>query len=73
MKTRKNDGERRVEEESKAMRRKRIATFGANLYANKLFVYITERKRKRKKEHYVMTCLGDSKNSTKRGLKDLNI
>lgn len=49
MKTRNNDGERRVEEESKAMRRKRIATFGANLYANKLFVYITEREKEKER------------------------
>jgi hypothetical protein len=54
MKTRNDDGERRVEEESRAMRRKRIVTFGGNLYAVKLFVYITERERERirKKEHY---------------------
>lgn len=51
MKTRNDDGERRVEEESKAMRRKTIVTFGTNLYVVKLFVYISKRE---KKEHYVM-------------------
>lgn len=51
MKTRNDDGERRVEEESKAMRRKTIVTFGTNLYVVKLFAYISKRE---KKEHYVM-------------------
>jgi len=51
MKTRNDDGERRVEEESKAMRRKTIVTFGTNLYVVKLFVYIS------KKERTLMLCL----------------